>query len=167
MLGIVIWRDIKNSSTVYIKENLNLMWELSGQKRKRRVAGGGKRIQVYKKKHVHNELKVVLLHFLVWVWAEEEIPKYHQKHYSHSISNLTETRMFWQSCKKGEKRPTTDPVPSILLIGEPTLPKLGDLGRPGQALVFPPNAHLCFLWFTDGWWHFDSSVSFERSTFLL
>lgn len=82
------------------------MWGLLGKKKKKKERGGGQRIQVYKKKPVHNELKVVLLHFLLWVWAEEEIPKYHQENYSHSIPNLAETREVLTAVQKGGINPT-------------------------------------------------------------
>lgn len=54
--------------------------------------------------------KVVLLHFLVWVWAEEEIPKYHQKNYSHSISNLRQDQKILLVLQKPYESPTNDPV---------------------------------------------------------
>lgn len=128
------------------------MWGPLGKKKKRE--GGGQRIQVYKKKPVHNELKVVLLHFLLWVWAEEEIPKYHQENYSHSIPNLAETREVLTALQKGGKNPIADPVSSILLIGRPTkFPNPEDLGRPRWVFIPPLTSHLYFLQFTDHWWH--------------
>lgn len=144
------------------------MWRLLWEKKKKKKEEGGQRIHVYKKKPVHNELKVVLLHFLLWVWAKEEVPKYHQKKYSHSIPNLTETRKVPTALQKGGKNPTTDPVSRILLIGRPTkFPKLGDLGRPRWVFIFLLTPHLYSLKFTDHWWHLTLVPALRGAYFCL